>query len=73
MGGYDILVTEMKDDSTWGYVKSAGYPINSTKDVSEKSRIIRNLVSELVTVENSITKFTGMVTQINNQKHYIRL
>ena len=42
--------------------------INSAKDVNEKSRIIRNLISELVTVENSITKFTGMITQINNNE-----
>lgn len=32
MGGYDIFVSELQDDSTWGAPKNIGYPINSPTD-----------------------------------------
>ncbi|HYG51730.1 MAG TPA: hypothetical protein VD905_12545 [Flavobacteriales bacterium] len=32
MGGYDIFVSELRPDSTWGPPVNIGYPINSTSD-----------------------------------------
>lgn len=32
MGGYDIFVSELQDDSTWGAPRNIGYPINSPYD-----------------------------------------
>jgi outer membrane protein OmpA-like peptidoglycan-associated protein len=32
MGGFDMYMTKMKDDSTWTEVKNLGYPINTFSD-----------------------------------------
>jgi Tol biopolymer transport system component len=32
MGGYDIFMSQMKDDSSWTTPVNLGYPINTTKD-----------------------------------------
>jgi len=32
MGGYDLFVTRMKDDSTWTTPQNLGYPINTFND-----------------------------------------
>ena len=32
IGGYDIFVSELQADSTWGKPKNIGYPINTTDD-----------------------------------------
>jgi hypothetical protein len=32
MGGFDLYVTRMKDDSTWSEPENLGYPINTFND-----------------------------------------
>ncbi len=32
IGGYDLFVSELQDDGTWGKPKNLGYPINTTDD-----------------------------------------
>lgn len=32
IGGFDILISEMQKDGTWGDAKNIGYPFNSTND-----------------------------------------
>lgn len=32
MGGFDILLSELQKDGTWGEAKNIGYPFNSTND-----------------------------------------
>ncbi len=42
--------------------------INSDRDVSEKSPMIRGVLSDLILVETSIAKFTAMLTPKNNDE-----
>ena len=32
MGGYDIFMTRLQDDSTWTTPQNLGYPINTVND-----------------------------------------
>ncbi|MCO5259103.1 MAG: hypothetical protein M9916_03075 [Crocinitomicaceae bacterium] len=32
MGGFDILISELQPDKTWGQARNIGYPFNSTND-----------------------------------------
>lgn len=58
----DLTSTQLKLESEMESV------INSTDELELKSIKIRKLLSDIVMVESSITKFSNMVSQLNNNE-----